>query len=144
MRIVLDTNVLVRAANGLPGLASELFERCTKKPSTVIASEFLLAEAARSIRYPRVRAVHRLDEKGIDAFLADLRLAAELIIPEPIPFPVTNDPDDDAIVGLAVAGSASILCTRDRHLTSPDVTAFCRSLGIEVVSDLELLTRLRS
>jgi predicted nucleic acid-binding protein len=88
--------------------------------------------------------VHGLDDTGIESFLVDLRRTAEVIIPEPVPAPVTNDPDDDAIVALAVAGSASILCTRDRHLTSPEVVAFCRSLGIEVVSDLELLTHLRS
>jgi len=143
MRIVLDTNILVRAANGLPRLASELFAQCTAPPHRVIVSEFLLAEVDRALRYPRVRAVHGLDDAGIEQFVTEVRHAAEIIVPEPTPMPVTTDPDDDAIVALAAEGRATILCTRDRHLTTPDVASFCHSLGIEVVSDLELLQRLR-
>jgi predicted nucleic acid-binding protein len=41
MRIVLDTNVLARAATPTSGLACELLLRCTKSPHVVVLSEFI-------------------------------------------------------------------------------------------------------
>jgi hypothetical protein len=36
-----------------------------------------------------------------------------------------------------------VLCTRDRDFYAPEVVAFCRQRGIEVMNDVELLRRLR-
>lgn len=57
---------------------------------------------------------------------------------------VSADPDDDPIVATAVAGQAEVLCTRDRHLRTPAVRAYCSGQGIQVFTDLELLPLLRA
>ena len=57
---------------------------------------------------------------------------------------VVRDPEDDPIVHTAVAGAADVSCTRDRHLHHTEVTRYCRSRGIEVLDDIELLGRLRA
>ena len=57
---------------------------------------------------------------------------------------VVGDPKDDPIVHTAVVGVADVLCTRDRHLHHNEVTRYCRERGIEVLDDIELLTRLRT
>jgi diketogulonate reductase-like aldo/keto reductase len=42
-----------------------------------------------------------------------------------------------------VEGRAHVICTRDTDLDAPEVVAFCRQSGIEVMSYIDLLNRLR-
>jgi len=145
MRVVLDTNVLCRAAAPGCGPAREALVRCIRKPHVLLISEFILAELSRALRYPRMRGVHGLDEEGIRRHVEDVRRAGVLVsLPtrqaEALVFP---DPADDAIVETAVAGQADALCTCDRHLHHPHVIAYCRSYAVEVMGDIELLMRLR-
>jgi len=145
MRVVLDTNVLSRAAAPGSGPAREALIRCTKKPHVLLISEFILAELNRALRYTRMRDVHGLDEEGIQRHVEDVERGGVLVsLPtreaETVVF---DDPADDRIVETAVAGQADALCTRDRHLHHPDVVAYCRSYGVAVIGDIELLMRLR-
>jgi len=90
--------------------------------------------------------MHGLDDAGIERYVSDVESAASMVT-----IPVTSqdaivvgNPQDDPIVHTTVAGVAEVLCTRDRHLHHGDVTQYCRSRGIEVVDDIELLARLRA
>ena len=60
MRIVLDTNVLARAAYSFAGPAAEVMGRLREPGHTLIASEFLLCEIDRVLRYPRLQRYHGL------------------------------------------------------------------------------------
>jgi hypothetical protein len=42
-----------------------------------------------------------------------------------------------------VVANAAFLCTLDRHLRTPSVVNYCAAHGIEVISDVDLLRRLR-
>ena len=64
----------------------------------------------------------------------------EPIISDPV---VRNDPDDDPVVYTAVDGRTEVLCTRDADFYVPEVIAFCRQRGIEIMTDVELLRKLR-
>lgn len=57
---------------------------------------------------------------------------------------VADDPDDDAVLLAAVEGRADVLCTLDRHLRTPEVREYCESRGITILTDAELLDRLRA
>jgi predicted nucleic acid-binding protein len=61
MRVVLDTNILARAAGSRGGPAGELFERICGGQVLVVSPE-LLAELARVLNYDRVRRMHRLSD----------------------------------------------------------------------------------
>ncbi len=145
MRIVLDTNVLARAAIPTSGLARELLLRCTKSPHVVALSEFILSEVSRVLRYARMRKAHRLTDQDIEAYVADLKSACVTVLlpEEPPPAIVTTDPKDDPILATAIAGQAAVLCSLDRHLHRPEVVAYCRGHGIKVMTDVELMRRLR-
>lgn len=144
MRIVLDTNILARARTGPRGPAGELL-RLVLKDHLCILSPSLLTELSRVLRYPRMRALHGESDTALDDYVRDVQQHACIVMPaEPLDPPiVTNDPDDDAVIAAALTGEASVICTRDRHLLHPDVRAKCFDLGIEVLTDLELLAQLR-
>lgn len=145
MRVVLDTNVLARAAPPGAGPAREVLVRCAAKPHVLLISQFILEELDAVLRYPRVQKAHGLDNEGIERHVEDVRNAGVLVsLPATVAETVVvRDPADDRIVETAVAGQADILCSRDRHLYHADVIAYCRAYGIEVMGDIELLARLR-
>jgi putative PIN family toxin of toxin-antitoxin system len=146
MRIVLDTNVLARAIRGGTGPAAELLGIVMVPPHTFILSPFLLSELARVLRYERMRKLHKLDDAQLDAYVQSLQSAALVVNPPSgtATSVVSADPDDDPIVATAVAGQAEVLCTRDHHLQSPAVRAYCSGAGIQVLTDIELLQILRA
>ena len=105
----------------------------------------MISELSRVLRYARVQELHGLSDRGIEEYLAALKSAcATVFLPEqPLPAIVAMDPKDDPILATAVAGQAAVLCSLDRHLHQPDVVAYCRAHGIDVVTDVELMRRLR-
>ena len=145
MRIVLDTNVLARAAKPSSGPAREVLIRCTDDPHVLLLSAYILSELRRVLRYEHVREMHGLDDAGIDRYIAGVESAGVTVaLPAAPTAPiVAADPGDDPVIQTALVAQADTLCTRDRHLYHPDVLAYCRSHGIEVIDDIELLTRLR-
>ncbi len=145
MRVVLDTNVLARAARGGTGPAAELLRLIALPPHTFILSPFILSELSRALRYPRLRKLHGLDDPKIDAYVQSVQSMALLVIPPSAATlsPVSSDPDDDPVIATAVAGEADSLCSLDRHLHLPNVIAHCAVQGIQVLTDIELLGQLR-
>lgn len=143
MRVVLDTNILARAAGSRGGPAGELFEQIAANHVLVVSLE-LLSELARILSYDRVRRMHQLSEVGINAFIESIESGASVVpLPNPLPRVVPYDPDDDVVVAAAITGGVEVLCTRNRHLFHEDVVAYCRQHAIEIMDDLELLARLR-
>src|ERR1035438_9853262 len=61
MRIVLDSNILVRAAWKADGLASRLLRSVIDGPHRLIVSPFILGEVARVLAYPRIQSRWGLD-----------------------------------------------------------------------------------
>ncbi|MHB0957768.1 MAG: putative toxin-antitoxin system toxin component, PIN family [Pirellulaceae bacterium] len=144
MRVVLDTNILARAASGPPGLASQILMDVTRPANTLVFSPFLLSELSRVLRYARLRPIHGLTDDGIDRYILDLQLVAEMVAPPPRPTPVVSrDLDDDGVIATAVCGRADVICTLDRHLLQPDVTEYCLAHSIAVLTDQQLRDRLR-
>lgn len=144
MRVVLDSNILARAAHNPVGPAGEIVERLKDPGHVLILSVFILDELDRVLRYPRLKQLHGLTDQEIDEYVQALADAA-LVIPitSPVDRIVLSDPDDDAVISTAEAGQAGILCTLDRHLHKRSVLEYCHAKGIEVLDDLELLRRLR-
>ncbi|MGA2034661.1 MAG: putative toxin-antitoxin system toxin component, PIN family [Thermoguttaceae bacterium] len=143
MRVVLDTNVLVRAMASPSGPAGELFERVSAD-HVLAASLELLEELSRVLGYDSVRRIHRRTDVAIAEFLASLGGGATVVVlPKPLPRVVPGDPKDDLVVATAVAGRADVICTLDHHFYQDKVRDYCREGMIEITDDLELLARLR-
>jgi putative PIN family toxin of toxin-antitoxin system len=109
VRVLLDTNVLV-AGFIARGQSSDLFEHCALE-HTLVTSQIVLGEVRRVL----------LDELGYPE--DDVEEAAELVAlrssivePSPLAEPASRDPDDDAILATAVAGTCRCLVTGDDDL----------------------------
>ncbi len=121
MRLVLDTNVLV-AALITHGTCHEVLESCVYEHE-VVASTFLLDELRRTLTG---KLGYTSSEANEVAVL--LRSRMLLVDPQPLESPACPDPDDDKILGTALAGGCRCLITGDRELL-----ALRRYQGIDII-----------
>jgi putative PIN family toxin of toxin-antitoxin system len=146
MRIVLDTNILVRANAKASGPARELLILIVNSPEHVLVmSPFLLRELERVFDYGRVRASTKLTDLEVAEYLSYIQAThvSDIVFPGPAPRVVPSDVDDDPVVHTAVVGRADILCTLNRDLYHPSVLEYCRERGVLVASDIAVLDLLR-
>jgi len=144
MRVVLDTNVLVRATKNATGPARELLGLLLADPHVVVISRELLVELVRVLDYPRLCEQHRLTPEERRDFVTSLdNFAEHVTLPPGAPAAVSSDPDDNFVVQTGVVGQVNVICTRDRHLLHANVQAYCARFGIRVLRDTELLDELR-
>lgn len=127
MRLVLDTNVVASALlwGGAPRL---LLQAAREKRVELFTSTSLLAELTDILG-------RRKFEKKIVASLLSVdqlvdRYAELNILVRPAPMPrIAPDPDDDAVIGTALAAKADLIVTGDRPLLL--VTAY---QGVRIIS----------
>ena len=109
MKIVFDTNVLI-AALITRGVSSSLFDHCVQQHQ-LITSNFILGELRRHLL-----GKFKYAPADVQATLDLLGIKMEVVIPSPLPEPVCRDPDDDAVLGTAIAGKADCIITGDKDL----------------------------
>jgi putative PIN family toxin of toxin-antitoxin system len=144
MRILCDTNVLVRSVISPYGPAAELL-RLIAERHTLIVSPYVLSELYDVLRRPKIRSLHQLSEMHVRRVISRLyQLAVVVSLPEALPDAVPHDPKDNPIVMTAIAGRADVLCTLDHHFYDAAVKAVCASQGVRVVRDAKLLAELRA
>ena len=80
MRVVLDTNILVRANPKVSpqGLARDLFLTIVSGPHVLVLSSAILVEVQRVLTYPHVQARWPLTEEAIERYLVLLEAAGVL------------------------------------------------------------------
>jgi len=146
MRLVLDTNILVRANAKARGPARELLQLIVASPDHVLLlSPFLLEELERVFSYERVRVSSKLTDHEIAEYLVYLRAkdVSEVVFPGPAPRVVLSDPDDDPVVHTAIVGRADALCTLNRDFYDPSVGDYCKERGVLIANDVDILRLLR-
>lgn len=109
MRIVLDTNVLIAAAISR-GVCHKLLEYCLVE-HTLITSDFVLGEL-------RDKLVGKFGHSPdiVDQIVEVLAGHLELVVPSDVSGAVRRDPDDDNILGTALAGNCRLIISGDSDL----------------------------
>ncbi len=117
MRAVIDTNVLV---SGLlwHGAPHGLLEQVRAGTLGLVSSPALLAELELVIGRAKFAAILIRSATSAERALAEVRELAEVIEPPPLPQPVCRDPDDDAVLALALAAQADLIVSGDDDLLS--------------------------
>jgi putative PIN family toxin of toxin-antitoxin system len=133
VRAVIDTNVLLSGLlwRGTPHALIELVRIGTL---TLVSSPALLTELAAVIARPKFQLVLARSSTNAEQMLADLRRLAEIVDPPPLPAPISRDPDDDAVLALAVASQADLIISGDADLLVLGVYA-----GIPIVAPARAL-----
>jgi putative PIN family toxin of toxin-antitoxin system len=146
VRVVLDTNILIRANPKVSpkGLARDLLLTVASGPHVLVLSAPILIEVRRVLAYPHVQARWPLTSEAIEQYLTFLATVADMVESVPPSFPVViSDPDDDPILQTAITGHADVLCTRDEAFRHEVVEQVCRAHNIRIVSDVALIQELR-
>jgi putative PIN family toxin of toxin-antitoxin system len=133
VRTVVDTNVLI---SGVPwhGAPHEVIERVRDGTLSLIVSPYLLTEFARVLGRRKFERILRRSGLKLDDLLAELRQLADVVDPPPLSAPVSRDPDDDAVLALAVASQADLIVSGDR-----DLLALRQFKGVRIVSPAEAI-----
>lgn len=135
MRAVIDTNVLL-AGLLWRGPPYALLEQVRSGELTFISSPELLAELAEVLARPKFDAIVKRSNSSREQMLLQVRMLAEVIDPPPLIKPVCRDPDDDAVLVLAVAAQADLIVSGDEDLLSLQ-----RFEGVPILSPAMALQR---
>ncbi|SPE33016.1 putative toxin-antitoxin system toxin component, PIN family [Candidatus Sulfopaludibacter sp. SbA3] len=142
MRIVLDTNALVRAHSRSSSQARSLLVELLARRHRLILSNEILAEVTRVLRYSKFQALFGLAEEDLLEYTQFLQSVSHLVILEPNYHAPLRDPNDLMVLQTAERGDADILCTHDADFYEPMTFSYCASRGIEVCNEFALIERL--
>ena len=115
MRAVIDTNVLL---SGLlwRGQPHALLEHVRSGTVSMVSSPALLAELADVIGRAKFDAILTKTNTSRERSLAEVRQLAEVIDAPPLTQPVCRDPDDDAVLALALGAQVDLIVSGDDDL----------------------------
>ena len=102
-----------------------------------------MRETERVLNHPRPQAIWPLTRLDIEQYTQALQDFAELVNPQTGARLVPNDQEDDPVLETALSGRADVLCTLDRHFHHRTVLKSCSEHGIQILTDVELLSVLR-
>ena len=135
MRAVIDTNVLIA---GLLWRSSPhaLLAHVRGGTLGLVSSPALLGELADVLGRSKFDAVLKRSKISREHLLAEIRQLAEVIDPPPLPQPVCRDPDDDAVLALALAAQVDLIVSGDADLLALGVFQ-----GIPIVTASQAVLR---
>jgi putative PIN family toxin of toxin-antitoxin system len=138
VRAVIDTNVLL-AGLLWHGTPHQLIEHVRNGTLTLISSPALLAELAGVFARPKFDTILIRSNTSRERSLDEIRALAEVVEPAPLSKSVCRDPDDDAVLALALAAQVDFIVSGDNDLL--DLQAF---ESIPIVSPAEALRRIEA
>ena len=120
MRLVLDTNVVVSGLlwNGAP---RRFLQAGNSEGVELFASVPLLEELRETLSKPKFRPKVAASGISIDGLVSLYSRLVSVVRPVPVPR-LAPDPDDDVVIGTAIAAKAALIVTGDKALLS--VAAF--------------------
>jgi len=136
VRIVLDTNTIVSGVIRAGSPPRQLVDAAKAGVFELVTSQTLLTELLDVLGRKKFAA--RLQDAGRtpQGIVDDLRRLALVVSPPAVPRVVPNDPDDDHVLACALAGSADLVVSGDRHLLS-----LGSHQGISIVNAAEAVRR---
>jgi putative PIN family toxin of toxin-antitoxin system len=142
LRVVLDTNVLIRAHERGSSRARGVLNALHQPAHKLIVSNELLKEVVRVLRYPRFQNIYGLSEQALFDYKQYLETVGECVgldIPYSAPL---RDPSDLMVLQTADVGRADLLVTADPDFYDAAVLRYCEARHIDVCDERMALARL--
>lgn len=133
MRVVLDTNILVRALIMPHGSVGPVVQRLRQGDYILLYSATLLEELVDVLNRPRIRDKYGLTAADIETILRLMLLRGQVITPTRS-ITACRDPKDNKFLEVAVTGQAEALVSGDE-----DLLVLHPFEGIPIVSPAEFL-----
>jgi putative PIN family toxin of toxin-antitoxin system len=143
VRIVVDSNILVRAFVNRGGVANDLLVMILETGHALVLSNEIIREVSRVLRSTRISRVHGQSEESVYEFALWLKHVAAVVQLNPLAYGPIRDYQDVFVLQTAFSAGADVLCTCDLDFFSPPASAFLESCGIAVMTDVQLIQRLR-
>ena len=118
MIVVLDTNVIISTLLSSKGPPAEIIRRWEADEFEVVTSAALLTELERALGYQRVRKYYRRPEEIVHALLKRFKAVVTSVDPQFSLDVIEEDPSDNRVLEVAIAGGAAYIVTGDDHLLS--------------------------
>ena len=115
MRVVVDTNVLVRAVIRPHGTVGPVLLRLRHGDYTMLYAQSLLEELLDVLNRPRIRHKYGLTEEDIETVVGLILLRGEAVVPEQR-ISACRDPKDAKFLEVAVAGKGDVIVSGDKDL----------------------------
>ncbi len=132
MRATLDTNLYVTACISPDGPSARIIAHWRNERFDLSTSDPILTEFDEALSRERIRRFVRQPRAWIATLRHDLHHRATRVVPEAVQ--AARDPDDDPILGTAIAASADYLVIGDRDLL--DLGSF---RGIPIITARQFL-----
>ena len=117
VKAVVDASVLVSAFLFPESVPGRVLAAADQGRFSMHLSPILLEETRRSLLNPRLRRSYDHGEEVVRAWLAELdEIATMFLAPLPAVEPVCRDPDDEHVLGAAIAVKADLIVTGDKDL----------------------------
>lgn len=138
MKAVLDANVFVSALINTRGTPKQIINLWREEAFELLASEAILDEIRRVLRYPKIAALHKLPEPQLQEFLTLLHEESRVVEPAER-LQVSPDEPDNRYIECAVAGGADYLVTGHKLHLLP----IGEYQGVQIVSPATFLAMLQ-
>ncbi len=115
MRVVVDTNILVRAVIKPSGTVGPVLLRLRHGDYTLLYAQSLLEELIDVLNRPRIRKKYRLTDQDIQTVVRLILLRGKAVTPQER-ITACRDPKDDKFLEVAVAGKADVIVSGDQDL----------------------------
>ena len=115
MRVVLDTNILVRALIMPQGSVGPVILHLREGHYTLFYAWSLLEELVDVLNRPRIRVKYNLSEQDIHTVVSLILLRGEEV-KNPEPIRACRDPKDNKFLEVAVSGEADVIVSGDEDL----------------------------
>jgi putative PIN family toxin of toxin-antitoxin system len=115
MRVVVDTNILIRAVIRPHGTVGPVLLRLRQGEYTLLYSRPLLEELVDVLNRPRIRQKYHLTDQDIQTVAGLILLRGEGVTPAER-ITACRDPKDDKFLEVAVAGEADVIVSGDEDL----------------------------
>lgn len=115
MRVVVDTNILVRALIKPYGTVGPILLRLRQGDYTLLYARSLLEELIDVLNRPRIRRKYGLTDQDIQVVASLILLRGEAVVPDDR-ITACRDPKDNKFLEVAVAGKADVIVSGDQDL----------------------------